>query len=271
VHAPALQSVAEQLGEIDLVLSKVRFAQRHRGCVPQFDGCTALHFEEARFLPLMVDLEREGRSYVPISLDIEGVAVLSGPNMGGKSVALRTCGFLVLCASLGLPVPAASARLMLFRQICWLGTGIHEESGGLLSAFAKEVIRLQEMLSAKLEPGLILIDEFARTTNPREGRALLLGLVEVLRRRSVCALIATHLAGIAESAKVPHFAVRGLGQLPADTSPKRLADALRLLASCMDYTITQVSEDAAPAADAIALAQMLGMDDEFIAEARKAL
>lgn len=270
-HAPALQRAAATLGDIDLLLAKVRFAQRYPGCIPQFGDGAVLQFQEARFLPLFVDLEQEGRSYVPISLHVEGVAVLSGPNMGGKSLALRTCAFLVLCASLGLPVPAASAKLVLFREICWLGIGADEHRTGLLSAFAREVIRLRDLLARKQEPALILIDEFARTTNPREGRALLLALIEALQRRNVCALVATHLAGIAESAAVPHFAVRGLRQLPAGASPTSLADALALLAASMDYTISQITEDAAPSSDAIALAEILGMDHELIEGARKAL
>jgi len=271
VHVPALQRAAQILGAIDLLLGKVRFAQRHPGCVPQFSDGTLVEFQDARFLPLLVELERAGRAYVPISLRVERVAVLSGPNMGGKSVALRTCAFLGLCASLGLPVPAKSAKLVLFRETCWLGIGVDEHQTGLLSAFAREVVRLRDLFARKQEPALILIDEFARTTNPREGRALLLALIGALQRRNVCALIATHLPGIAESAAVPHFAVRGLRQLPAGTSPSSLGEALALLAASMDYTVTEVPENAAPSADAIALAEILGLDHELIAGARKAL
>jgi len=271
LHAPALQRASEVLGDIDLLLAKVHFAQRHCGCIPQFGDSAAMEFTQARFLPLLEELEREGQRYVPISLRIQGVAVLSGPNMGGKSVALRTCAFLALCASLGLPVPAQSARLALFAEVSWLGIGVDEHSRGLLSAFAREVVRLRDVLARKQEPALILIDEFARTTNPREGRALLLALIAALQRRNVCALIATHLAGIAHSAGVPHFAVRGLRELPAGVPPRSLTDALALLAVSMDYTISEVAEDSALAADAIALAEILGLDHELIAAARKAL
>lgn len=271
LHTATLTEAAHILGDVDLLLAKVRFAQHHHGSVPQFGDTAAVQFEEARFLPLVLELQREGSTYVPISLRLEGVAVLSGPNMGGKSVALRTCAFLVLCASLGLPVPAASAKLVLFREICWLGIGADEHPAGLLSAFAREVVRLRDLLARNQEPALILVDEFARTTNPREGRALLLALIAALRRRNVCTLIATHLAGIAESAAVPHFAVRGLRELPAGISPQSLADALALLAASMDYTITEVAQDSAPSADAIALAEILGLDHELIAAARRAL
>ncbi|MDQ6932636.1 MAG: hypothetical protein M3160_05610 [Candidatus Eremiobacteraeota bacterium] len=271
LHAPALARAAHILGDIDLLLAKVRFAQQHPGCIPQLGNTAAVEFREGRFLPLLLELQREGAAYVPISLHLKGVAVLSGPNMGGKSVALKTCAFLVLCASLGLPVPAASAKLVLFQEICWLGIGVEEHPAGLLSAFAREVVRLRDLLARNAEPALILIDEFARTTNPREGRALLLAVIAALRRRNVCTLVATHLAGIAESAAVPHFAVRGLRGLDAGKSPQSLADALALLAASMDYTITEVAEDSAPSADAIALAEILGLDHELIAAARRAL
>ncbi|MDQ6826235.1 MAG: hypothetical protein M3Z14_03435, partial [Candidatus Eremiobacteraeota bacterium] len=271
VHSGTLRDAAKMLGEIDVFLAKVQFAKENAGCVPRFSDTTLIEFTQARFLPLVTQLQSQNRKYIPISLRVQGVALLSGPNMGGKSVALRTCGFLTLCASLGLPVPAARAKLVLFKEIVWIGVGIDEGPAGLLSAFAKEVVRLSELLVAKREPGLILIDEFARTTNPREGRALLLALIQTLRGRNVCALVATHLPGIAEKAGVPHFAVRGLHALPQELSPRNLDEALALLATSMDYSISEVAQDAVGRADAIALAQILGLDQELVAAARKAL
>ncbi len=114
---------------------------------------------------------------------------------------------------------------------------------------------------------LVLIDEFARTTTPHEGRALLVALVRGLRRRRRLSLIATHLAGIAGAAGVRHFAVRGLRCMPRMRTSDDLDAALAALAESMDYTVEEVREEQPPQGDAIALARLLGLDDDVIAEA----
>jgi len=270
-HAPELGVVAGAVGELDVSVAAVRFSQSHRCTAPVVTREPALAFERARFLPLEAQLTVAGRRYVPIDLDLRGATVLTGPNMGGKSLALQTCGFLALCAAFGLPVPAANARVGLFDQIAWLGTGLRERSGGLLSSFAREVTSLKEILERFAPRLLIFVDEFARTTTPHEGKALVVALTERLAQRNAYALIATHLQGVAAAAGVTHFAVRGLKGIGTPPAARDLKDALDALAASMDYTIAEVGGDDAPQADAIALTQLLGLDSEFVEAAYRAL
>jgi DNA mismatch repair ATPase MutS len=270
-HAAGVGVAAGALGELDVSVAAVRFYQSHHCTAPVVMCDAALSFERARFLPLEAELIVAGRQYVPIDLDLRGAAVLTGPNMGGKSLALQTCGFLALCAAFGLPVPAANARVGLFDQIAWLGTGLRERSGGLLSSFAREVTSLKEILERFAPRLLIFVDEFARTTTPHEGKALVVALTERLRQRNACALIATHLQGVAAAAGVAHFAVRGLKGIRTPPGTRDLKDALDALAASMDYTIAEVGGDDAPHADAIALAELLGLDSEFVEAAYRAL
>jgi DNA mismatch repair ATPase MutS len=270
-HAAGLGVAARAIGELDVSLAAVRFSQSHHCTAPAVIAEAALTFERARFLPLEAELRVAGRRYVPIDLDLRGAGVLTGPNMGGKSIALRTCGFLALCAAFGLPVPAAQARVGLFDQIAWLGTGLRERSGGLLSSFAREVTSLKEILTRFAPRLLILVDEFARTTTPHEGKALVVALTQRLRQRNACALIATHLQGVAAAAGVAHFAVRGLKAIGTPPAARDLKDALDALAASMDYTIAVVGGDDPPHADAIALAELLGLDPEFVKAAYRAL
>ncbi len=270
-RAAALDDAAAAIGSLDVTLAAARFAQRYR-CVPAtIDTERSLAFSRARFLPLEADLEAAGRRFVPLDLELYDTAVLTGPNMGGKSVCLQTCGFVALCAAFGLPVPAASARTSLFDQIAWLGLGREAQAGGLLSSFAREVLDLKAILARKAPRLLILADEFARTTTPHEGRALLVALLARLRERGACGMAATHLAGIPEAAAVRHFAVRGLRDIPAQPSRPDVADALSALAGAMDYTIAEVRGDEEPRADAIALTALLGMDEAFVAAAYHSL
>lgn len=264
--AQALETLTTRAGELDVLLAHARFTQRH-DCVPaSIEAQPGIAFTEGRYLPLKAELDAQGRRYESISVDLRDVAVLTGPNMGGKSVALRTCGFIALLAAFGIPVPAQSATLCLFDEIAWLGIGASEDGGGLLSSFAREVVRLKDILSRDSARMLVLVDEFARTTTPYEGKALLVALIRVLRRRGRVAFIATHLAGIARDARVRHFAVRGLRNVPRARSGD-LDAALAALAGSMDYAVVEVGEGVERHADAIALAHLLGLDEEIVAEA----
>ena len=264
--AQSLEALTGRIGEFDVLLAHARFTQRYH-CVPAvLERDARIEFRKARFLPLEAELAAQGRRYEPISVDLRGVAVLTGPNMGGKSVALRTCGFVAMLAAFGIPVPAEYASASLFEEIAWIGIGAQEEAGGLLSSFAREVVRLKDILARDASRMLVLVDEFARTTTPHEGKALLIALIRTLRRRGHLGFIATHLAGIAREAQAPHFAVRGLRGVPKARSAD-LGAALAALADSMDYAVVEVGEADAPQADAIALAHLLGLDDELIAEA----
>jgi hypothetical protein len=269
-HAAGLDQAARTLGELDVLLAAARFTQVHR-CTPASIASEAMvAFEQARFLPLESELVTAGRSFVPIDLDLHDAAVLTGPNMGGKSVSLQTCGFVALCAAFGLPVPAARARTALFDQIAW-GLGRDAQIGGLLSSFAREVLELKAIFARASARLLIFADEFARTTTPHEGKALLVAFLERLRELGACGMLATHLAGIAEAAGVRHFAVRGLRGIPRRPPIQDVGEALAALADAMDYTIAEVSGEETPRGDAIALIALLGLDREFVDSAYRAL
>ncbi len=266
-----LECLVTDLAELDVRLAQARFTQRY-ACIPaRILDSQALCFQDARYLPLQEELEAKGRRYEPISIDLHDVTVLTGPNMGGKTVALRTCGFIALLTAFGIPVPAAQAQCALFESIAWLGIGAQEELGGLLSSFAREVVRLNELLMRPASRMLLLVDEFARTTTPHEGKALLVAILRGLRRRERLAFIATHLAGIAADAGVRHFAVRGLRDVPPSPVSGDLNAALSALAESMDYAVVEVAEEGERQADAIALAQLLGLDEDIVAEAKESL
>ncbi|HKU66652.1 MAG TPA: hypothetical protein VJP85_02645 [Candidatus Baltobacteraceae bacterium] len=267
----ALDALVHAVGDFDVQLAQVRFTQQH-ACVPaQIVAQPCVRFTNARYLPLQYELETQGRRYEPISLELSDAAVLTGPNMGGKSVALRTCGFVALLAAFGIPVPAENAQCAIFDEIAWLGIGAQESLGGLLSSFAREVVRLNELLARPASHALLLVDEFARTTTPHEGKALLVALIRSLRRRGRLAFIATHLAGIAADAQARHFAVRGLRDVPKAAPAGDLQAALASLADSMDYAVVEVGDGGSAQADAVALAHLLGLDDDIVAEAAHVL
>ena len=269
-HAAGIDAAMDALGSLDVLLAQVRFTQMH-ACMPaRYASDASIAFSDGRYLPMTEALALQGRVFTPLALTIDGVAILTGPNMGGKSVALRTCGFIAACAAYGLPVPATNARVALFDDIAWLGIGGEDERGSLLSSFAKEVVRLRDLLDRDAWRRLLLVDEFARTTTPAEGKALLIAVIARLRERAICAVLATHLDGLPQASGARHLAVRGLAGIPKRPPTGNLDEALSALAHSMDYTITEVTGDAAPRSDAVALAALLGLDDALIARAQEA-
>lgn len=276
--APALLDACAALGELDAFVARARFAQRYACVVPAIaEAGGEFSFEEARYLPLVEALTECGRDYTPISMRLDRAAVVTGPNMGGKTAALRTCGFVATCVALGVPVPALYASVPLFDRIAWIGIGrvAAEEDGGerrLLSSFGVEVDELRAFLERGARRPLVLLDEFARTTTPREGRALLVALLERLREDGARALAATHLHGIARRAGVAHYAIAGLRRLPERSGrPLALGAALDAIAAAMDYRLRPGDEDDAARGDALALADVLGLDGELLARARAEL
>lgn len=275
--ADALENLCAALGEFDVLLASAAFAQRYACSAPVIVDEPRLAFRSARLLPLAAELEQSGGRYEPISLDISDVAVLTGPNMGGKSATLRTCAFVAALSAFGLPVPAEAVSISLFDRVAWVG-GAGEEPGGLLSSFAHEIVRLNDVLCAATPAGrlvryrpLLLADEFARTTTPREGTALTLALVEWLRATGWIGLLATHLSGVANRAGIRHFVVRGLRSTPVVPAGAGLEQALRALANSMDYGLEEVHGTSEPSGDAIALARLLGLNGDLLAHAAAVL
>jgi DNA mismatch repair protein MutS2 len=262
-----LLEAARFLGELDRTLARVAFTQRWGGCVPDLGG-RRFAFSQASFVPLRAAREEAGLPYTPISIELADVAILTGPNMGGKSAALATCGFLAACVTVGLPPPATQATLPMVGSIAWVGGEPAAGSDRLLSAFGAEVVRTRDALAAAVAPALLLVDEFARATGPREGRALLVALVEALARRGVFALAATHFDGIARDAGVAHLTIAGLGRhaLDAHAAPDVRA-ALETIAAAMDYRIVPAEPNARPVSDALAVAGLLGLDAGIVARA----
>jgi hypothetical protein len=266
-EADAIATATRALGALDRTLARVAFAQRWGACVPSFAN-DRIAFDDATFAPLADALAARSHRYTPLSLDLRGVAVLTGPNMGGKSAALATAGFLCACAALGVPPPARAATLPLLDAIVWIGGEGPQDRARLLSSFAAEVVRARETLAAASARTLVLIDEFARTTGPREGRALLIALTEAIRDHGTFAFVATHFDGVAEAAGVPHLRIaglreRGLGTIDAGD----LDAALDAINAAMDYRVVG-AHDATAESDALELARLLGLGDDVVQRAR---
>src|SRR5256885_10891942 len=162
--------------------------------MPEFSTTNELRLEGARHPGLEDKLRKENRSIVPMSLALGGeerVLVISGPNTGGKTVALKTVGLAVLSAQSGIPVAAQRAVLPLFDRVL-VDIGDEQSIAADLSTFSAHMLNLKSMLGAATPRSLVLADEMGTGTAPEEGAALAVALLDEFRAKNCIVLATTH-------------------------------------------------------------------------------
>jgi DNA mismatch repair protein MutS2 len=192
-HGP-LEAAASMLGRLDSIFARARFAREFDCVVPEFTAGNFLRLESARNPVLEANLRPQRRKTVPTSLALGGdetVLVISGPNTGGKTVALKTVGLAALSAQSGIPVAAERAELPIFD--CVLSDiGDEQSMAADLSTFSAHILNLKSMLERATDRSLILVDEMGTGTAPEEGAALAVALLEEFRARRSLTIATTH-------------------------------------------------------------------------------
>ena len=189
-----LAAAAVTIAELDSVFARGRFARDFDACVPEFSDAGELRLEASRHPVLEDKLKREQRAIVPMSLALGGeerVLVISGPNTGGKTVALKTTGLAALSAQAGIPVAAQSAVLPLFDRVL-VDIGDEQSIAADLSTFSSHMLNLKGMLEEATPNSLVLADEMGTGTAPEEGAALAEALLEEFRKKKCFVLATTH-------------------------------------------------------------------------------
>jgi DNA mismatch repair protein MutS2 len=185
---------AETIAELDSVFARARFAQEFDATVPEFSAASELRLEAARHPVLENKLRKEGRAVVPMTLALGGeerVLVISGPNTGGKTVALKTTGIAALSAQSGIPVAAQRAVLPFFDRVL-VDIGDEQSIAADLSTFSAHMLNLKAMLEAATPESLVLADEMGTGTAPEEGAALAVALLDEFRAKNCIVLATTH-------------------------------------------------------------------------------
>jgi DNA mismatch repair protein MutS2 len=198
-NAPALRHSASIIAELDSLFARARYARQFDCALPAFHtpsegNGVQLKLDAARHPVLEAALRREGRGVVPMSLSMgagETVLVISGPNTGGKTVALKTVGLAALAAQSGIPVTAQTAELPLFDSVL-ADIGDEQSIAANLSTFSAHMLNLRGMLEAATERSLVLVDELGTGTAPEEGAALAVALLEEFHARGCLTLATTH-------------------------------------------------------------------------------
>src|SRR5215831_18457807 len=192
--AVPLMAAAETIAELDSVFARGRFARDFDACMPEFAEAAELRLDAARHPVLEDKLQRENRAIVAMSLALGGeerLLVISGPNTGGKTVALKTTGMAALSAQAGIPVAAQRAVLPLFDRVL-VDIGDEQSIAADLSTFSAHMLNLKVMLQEATAQSLVLADEMGTGTAPEEGAALAVALLDKFRAKSCFVLATTH-------------------------------------------------------------------------------
>jgi len=199
-HADSILSTLHTMGELELVFAKARFATEFDCVRPRFspENARRLVLKDARH-PLLEDvLRRQKKRTVPITLQLDAACrtlLISGPNTGGKTVALKTTGLLALMAQAGLPVPCTEAEFPLFEQVL-ADIGDYQSIEQNLSTFSAHVSHIREMILDVTADSLVLLDEIGSATDPEEGGALGVAVVDHFQSSGAFTLASTHLVAL---------------------------------------------------------------------------
>ncbi len=249
-----LEMTYRALVELDALNARAIFAERFGGAEPEIAADGGVEFAAARH-PLLV---AAGREVVPIDLRIapgqHGI-VISGPNTGGKTVALKTLGLFALMAQAGLLPPIApGGRIAVFRGV-FADIGDEQSIAASLSSFAAHIANLSQIIGALHPPALVILDEPGGGTDPIEGAALAIALMDYLAARDCLVAVATHSTAV----KLHAYSRAGFDAAAVDFDAERLAPLYRL----KPHTIGQ--------SYGLAIARRLGLPAAIVDSAEAAL
>jgi DNA mismatch repair protein MutS2 len=257
LESEAIAQGAATLAQLDGLQARARFAAEFDCIRPRFAAAAAplLELKQARHPLLEKRLRARQMAVVPLTLalnDQQRQLIISGPNTGGKTVALKTTGLLAMMAQTGIPVPAAEASFPLFNAfLADIGDAQSIEQN--LSTFSAHITNLQRISQLADSSSLVLLDELGSATDPEEGAALAVAIAGYFLDRHAWCLISTH------HTSLKLYAAKRSGVLNASVGfdEETLAPtfALRL---------------GVPGASAgINIAQRLGLDPTIIKDARE--
>src|SRR5262245_5582994 len=195
VRAADLARTIEAATELDALQGRARFSESIDGIEPALSTDGAFELQAARHPLIRAEGATGKLSAVPVTIKIippATVLLITGPNTGGKTVALKTAGLLALMAQAGLRIPAADgSRVPVFRSL-FADIGDEQSIDASLSTFSAHITNIASMDRSLNTPALVLLDEVGSGTDPIEGGALGVAIVDHFRRRGATLIATSH-------------------------------------------------------------------------------
>lgn len=271
-NAHSIYDLIEKLAILDFFMARAEFAVSIGGIRPILHCHDKIIIKNGRHLRLDAILNKKGMKFSPISFNAgKGVTIITGANMGGKTVNLKLAGMLTAMAQYGLFVPAQEFKTCLFDFI-YFSIGDMQSIDSGLSTFGSEISGMIEILKYSTKKGLILIDELGRGTNPEEGYAISRAIVKYLKEGNSITLFTTHFDGITNEEGTKHLRVKGLKKLDFNTLKAEFIGntiGIDVVLKYMDYTLEEVESVYEVPKDAINIARLMGLDEKILSIAEE--
>lgn len=205
---PLLLSYHDLLGKLDFIRAKALFAIETESTKPEVIKTASSEIYNAQHPLLMLSFRKEKKTVVPLNVKIDEqqrIIVVSGPNAGGKSVALKTIALLQMMVQSGLLIPAdANSKMGVYRQF-FVDIGDDQSIESDLSTYSAHLTKMRYFLEHADAKTLILIDEFGTGTDPQFGGPIAEAVLETLNKKKIRGVITTHYSNL------KHFASQSQG------------------------------------------------------------
>ena len=256
------------IGKLDFLIAKANLSIAYNGIRPEICDEMKVNLVEA-FNPEVKEILEKGKKvFTPVSVELDGgTTIITGANMGGKSITLKTIVLNLLLGQMGFFVFAEKAQFPIMSFIHFVSDDMQSISKGL-STFGAEIIKLKEVVEcAKRENGFIALDEFARGTNPKEGYYLVKSLSKYLTKFKSVSLISTHYDGVVEDG-MEHYQVTGLKNVDFNSLKHKIdlnkTHSVEIIQEHMEYKLEKVSKENKVPKDALNIAVLLGLENEIV-------
>lgn len=275
LYLKAIEHNCQSIGALDLLLARAYYAIGIEGVKPKLSDEETLDIRDGRHLKIAFKHRAEKKPYTPVSISLKrGVSCITGANMGGKTVTLRMVGMLTAMAQMGLYVPA---KEMTFspRNFIYISVGDDQSTDKGLSTFGAEIEHMKEVIQMAELKGLILVDELASGTNPKEGYAISKAIINYLKEKNSMTIITTHFDGLADDKDICHYQVSGLSHVDFDALLIELKSDEELgmdkIHEHMDYRLKVIQSNEEVPKDAINISRLMGLNQEILEDAKEIL
>jgi len=268
-----IENNIKSIGRFDFLIAKAKLAIEYKGRKPSIKEKTVMEFDKI-FNPEILDiLTSMGENFTSTSVNIKsGTTIITGANMGGKSVTLKTIALNLLMGMMGFFIFAKKAAFPILDFIYFVSDDLQSVSKGL-STFGAEIIKLKKIIEdVKEGEGFISLDEFARGTNPIEGSYIVESVSKYLNKFSSISLIATHYDGVAKE-DMEHYQVVGLKNVDFGLLKHRInmdkSNSVEIIQNYMDYNLEKIPYNHKVPKDALNISILLGLDEDVIRLTKK--
>lgn len=251
VEAPALLASLDILTDLDVICARAYLAQEQHAVRPQMLLKGKVEIKQGRHPLLNKD------TVVPLDVELGerfSMLLITGPNTGGKTVALKAVGLFALMAQSGMFIPASSAKMPVFRAV-YADIGDEQSIEQSLSTFSAHMTNLISILGEVKSGDLVLIDEICAGTDPNEGAALAMSMLEHLHKNEVLTMVTTHYSEL----KTFAYGHEGMENASVEFDPVSLRPTYRLLMGVPGSS------------NAFNISRRLGLAEEIVVQAGRLL